>query len=61
MPAPRAADQALGIAAKAVAAARRIDALMRDVAILPRDRYLAGVSRVRQAVAAVRPLAQGHR
>jgi hypothetical protein len=55
LPAPRGADQALGIAAKAVAAARRIDALMRDVAILPRDRYLAGVSRVRQAVAAVAP------
>ena len=44
MPAPRGADQALGMAAKAVAAARRIDALMCDVAILPR-RYLADVSR----------------
>jgi hypothetical protein len=52
---PRAGDQALGLAAKAVAAARRIDALMRDVAILPRERYLAGVSRARQAVAAFAP------
>ena len=49
------AAQALSVIAQAMAIATRVDAVLRDVAILPRDRYLAGVKRFKDISAALQP------